>query len=100
MHTSSSGVIFHDGWGDCLSRFGLLVQKGLSQQEHEDESCCSSRCPPGRLQKHWLALITASVHSLQIVAFSSALFINSDGLLPCFCGRVVFCQFVCQMMFV
>lgn len=48
VHASSSGVIFHDGWGDWLGRFGLLVQEGLSQQEHEEELCGYSSCARGR----------------------------------------------------
>lgn len=82
MHVSSSGVIFHDGHGDWLDGFGLLVHEGLSQQEHEEEPC--------------------GLSSLELEGVRRALtctFINSDSLLPCFVGCVVFCWFVCQMMF-
>lgn len=48
VHASSSGVIFHDGPGDWVGRLGLLVQKGLSQQEHEEEPCGYSSCARGR----------------------------------------------------
>ena len=99
VHASSSGLIFHDGSGKWLCGFGLLVQKGLNLQEHEEEQCGYSSCAGG---VH--TVLTCTNNCSDTLHFDHGLsrnpLINSDSSLPPCCSFVVFCWFVYQMIFV
>ena len=78
VRASSSGVIFHDGWGDWLGGGGLLVQEGLSQQEHEEEAHGYSSC---------------ALEGIQVRALSCTNNTADSALLPCFVVVWVFLTF-------